>query len=86
MIRAKVKGEEVESYTLAEFISATRPDGKGYIFFNEEKIAEFEEVLCDCCNAQIVQPDNEPDKLVVHVLANNAWCTRCFTEWLEAEE
>ena len=81
MERKIMKEEEVVSYTVAEFTMATRPDGKGYIFLDGEKIAEFEEVICDCCNAEIVQPEDDPEKLVVHVIANNAWCDKCLENW-----
>jgi len=85
MERRIIKGEEVVSYTRAEFVRAFRPDGKGYIFVDDEQVAAFREVLCDLCNFEIVQPEDDPDRLVVHVLANNAWCEKCFNEWLEGE-
>ena len=69
-------------YTLKEFIQKFRPDGKGHIWFNEEHIAEFEEVLCDSCNKQIMQPENEPDKKVVFMPDDaHAWCEDCFKEF-----
>ena len=81
MEKQTIKGEEVVSYTVEEFIKATRPDGLGHIYVDGIHCGGMREVLCDCCNAEIVQPENEPQRLMVHVLANNAWCGRCFFEW-----
>ena len=78
--------EEVVSYTVKEFIKATRPDGFGYIHFNGMEIAAFTEVLCDSCNVQITQPEGEPDAKVVHVFANRAWCCDCAKRWLGGNE
>ena len=77
--------EETVGYTLAEFVKATRPDGKGYIYLDGAKIAEFEEVVCDSCNADIVQPEDQPDKQVVFVYADRAWCEECFEQWVKPE-
>lgn len=76
-----VKGEEVACYTVEEFIKATRPDGLGHIRFNGELIASFEEVICDCCNANIVQPEDRPFELTVFAIPGAAWCKECFEEW-----
>jgi uncharacterized protein with PIN domain len=81
MKQTKIKEEEVTSYTVAEFIETTRPDGKGYILLDGEPIAAFEEVICDSCNAEITQPEAEPRKPVVHVMANMAWCAECLARW-----
>lgn len=81
MEQTKIKEEEVISYTVAEFIEAYRPDGKGYICLDGKPIAAFEEILCDSCNAEITQPESEPLKPVVHVLANMAWCAECLERW-----
>ncbi|MFA5858422.1 MAG: hypothetical protein WC955_05095 [Elusimicrobiota bacterium] len=69
-------------YTLKEFITKTRPDGKGYIMLDGELIAEFTEVVCDSCNAEITQPENEPDKKVVFMPDEyHAWCEDCFSKY-----
>ena len=82
MERQMIKGEEAYSYTVEEFIRATRPDGLGHIYFNGEHICAFEEVVCDSCNAQITQPEDEPGRLVTHVWADRAWCQECFERWV----
>ena len=70
-------------YTLKEFVNRFRPEGKGFIAFNEEIIAEFTEVLCDSCNIEIVQPEDEPDKKVVFMPDEyHAWCEDCFNEFV----
>lgn len=79
--REEIKGEEVIEYTVQEFIAATRPDGLGHIYFNEEHIAAFEEVICDCCNAEIVQPEDRPDEPTVFAIPGAAWCRECFERW-----
>ena len=76
-----INGEEVVGYTVAEFIEATRPDGQGHIYLDDQPIAAFEEVLCDCCNAEIVQPQDEPEALEVFALMDRAWCRECFARW-----
>jgi len=81
MEKLNIKGEEVSKYTVAEFIRATRPDGKGHIYLDGDEIAEFEEVLCDCCNAEIIQSEDKPDELVVFCLPGVAWCKECFEGW-----
>ena len=81
MGKAIVKDEEVIKYTVKEFIRATRPDGKGHIYLDGKEIAAFEEVLCDCCNMEIIQPEDKPDELVVFCLPSVAWCGNCFERW-----
>jgi len=81
MERRAIKGEEVTCYTVNEFIKATRPDGLGHIWFNDELIASFKEVLCDLCNAPLVQPEDRPDELMVFAIPGAAWCRECFEEW-----
>jgi hypothetical protein len=76
-----IKGEEVSSYTVEEFIRETRPDGFGHIYFNGEHIAAFEEIICDCCNANIVQPLDKPGELTVFAIPGAAWCRECFERW-----
>ena len=80
--RQMIRDEEVIKYTVEEFITATRPDGLGHIYFNGEHIAAFEEVICDCCNADIVQPENSPGELVVFCIPGAAWCKDCFERWM----
>ena len=81
VMREVIKTEEVTKYTVAEFIKATRPDGLGHIYFNEEHIATFEEVICDSCNADIVQPEDNPDEPTVFAIPGAAWCRDCFERW-----
>ena len=81
MERTYEKGEEVNIYTLDEFIKATRPDWFGHIYLDDVAIAAFEDVLCDCCNAEITQPEDEPHKHVVFCLLDRAWCKKCFERW-----
>jgi hypothetical protein len=76
-----IKGEEIACYTVEEFIKSTRPDGLGHIWFNDELIASFEEVLCDCCNTPLVQPKERPDELMVFAIPGAAWCRQCLEEW-----
>ena len=78
-----IKGEKVISYTVEEFIRETRPDGFGHIYFNEELIASFEEVICDCCNANIVQPEDRPEEATVFAIPGAAWCRECFERWAQ---
>lgn len=86
MERQIIKGEEAYSYTVEEFIRATRPDGLGHIYFNGEHIAAFEEVVCDSCNAEIIQPEDATEELVVHVWADRAWCQECFERWVTGSD
>ncbi|MDD4869556.1 MAG: hypothetical protein PHR77_03260 [Kiritimatiellae bacterium] len=86
MEKAIIKGEEMVKYTAGEFIRATRPDGLGHIYFNDEHIVAFEEVICDCCNKELIQPEDEPDKHVIHVWADRAWCRQCFERWVLKQE
>ena len=81
MEKTIVKDEEVIKYTVDEFIRATRPDGKGHIYLDGKEIAAFEEVLCDLCNAEIIQPEDNPDEPVVFCLPGVAWCRACFERW-----
>lgn len=76
-----IRGEEVFKFTLDEFIKATRPDGLGHIYFNGEHVIGFKEVICDRCNAEITQPENRMNELVVFSLLDQAWCRKCFETW-----
>ena len=76
------RGEEVTQYTLEEFISATRPDGLGHIYVDGMDCGGMSEVLCDCCNTNIIQPENSPAELVVFCIPGAAWCKDCFERWL----
>jgi hypothetical protein len=82
MERIMVKGEEACSYTVEEFIKATRPDGFGHLYFNGEHICAYTDILCDACNKELVQPEDDPEKLVIHVWADRAWCQECFERWV----
>lgn len=76
------RGEEVTLYTVEEFIRATRPDGLGHIYVDDVDCGGMSEVLCDCCNAEIVQPENSPGELVVFCIPGAAWCKDCFERWV----
>lgn len=69
----------MKEYTLAEFIKEIRPDGLGHIIVEDTDIP-FEEVICDFCNDEIRQPDEEPAKKVVFVEDNWAACDKCRKE------
>ena len=77
------QGEDVTMYTLDEFIRATRPDGLGHIYVDGMDCGGMSEVLCDCCNAEIFQPEDEHQALVVFCIPGAAWCKDCFERWLE---
>ena len=78
-----IKEVEVVRYTIEEFIRATRADGLGHIYVDGVDCGGMREVLCDCCGEQIVQPEDNPGKLVVFLLLNRAWCRDCFLRWAE---
>ena len=82
MEETNIKGEEVIMYTVDEFISATRPDGLGHIYVDGVDCGGMSEVLCDCCNANILQPEEKPDALLVFSIPGAAWCTECFERWV----
>lgn len=83
VVHEQVKGEQVMKYTVEEFIKATRPDGLGHIYFNDEHIAAFEEVICDSCNADINQPEDKPEEPTVFAIPGAAWCRECFERWAQ---
>ena len=67
-------------YTVAEFIAAFRPDGMGHIVVEcdgEVTDIAFDEILCDLCNRQISQPEEDPFRRVVFVLDDFALCEQC---------
>lgn len=78
-------GEDVLHYTLEEFIKTTRPDGLGHIIISDMNIDEpptditFDGVVCDFCNAEIVQTA-DPEDEVVHVVGSYAMCDACFKD------
>ena len=76
------RDEEVTLYTLEEFIRATRPDGLGHIYVDGMDCGGMSEVLCDCCNAELFQPEDNPEELVVFCIPGAAWCKGCFERWL----
>lgn len=79
-------GDEVTHYTVEEFIQDTRPDGMGHIkisdMSDDAPVTDipFSEVVCDYCNAEITQPEDEPQKEVVHVLGTYAICDDCYED------
>ena len=81
-----IQKEEAYSYTVKEFIRATRPDGFGHIYVDGLDCGGMSEVLCDSCNKEILQPEDEPGKLVVHLWENMAWCQECFERWVVGTE
>ena len=48
-------------------------DGQGKEVFD----ITFEEIVCDICNCEIVQPEDDPLKKVVFVLEGYALCEEC---------
>ena len=69
--------------TTEEFIRAFRPDGLGHIRMEDDDGTElfdvaFDEIICDICNCQMVQPEEEPLKKVVFVLDGYALCEDCM--------
>jgi hypothetical protein len=78
-----VKGEEAYSYTVEEFIRATRPDGLGHVYVDDIHCGAFREVLCDCCGDEIVQPEDNAQETVVFTIPGFAWCKKCFGWWVE---
>jgi len=80
-------GEEIVHYTLEEFITTTRPeDGLGHIKITDMTTGEvtsdikFSEVVCDFCNAEITQPEEDPEREVVHVNGSYALCDSCYED------
>jgi hypothetical protein len=70
------------AFTIEEFIRAFRPDGLGHIRMEDGEGKEvfdvtFEEIVCDRCNCELVQPEDEPFKKVVFVLDGYALCEDC---------
>ena len=70
------------AFTIEEFIRAFRPDGLGHIRMEDGEGKEvfnvtFEEIVCDLCNCELVQPEDEPFKKVVFVLDGYALCEDC---------
>lgn len=73
---------EVQAYTLEDFIRSFRPDGLGHIIIEDfEGIASgiaFEEVVCDLCNVEIVQPEEKPFKPVIFLTDGCGLCEDCM--------
>jgi len=70
------------AFTAKEFIRAFRPDGKGHITIEDGAGSEvsdvsFDEIVCDLCNAELIQPKDEPNKKIVFVLDGYALCHEC---------
>jgi hypothetical protein len=70
---------DTKGLTVSEFRKYYRKDknGKGHISFDGANDILFDEIVCDICNAEILQPEGEPDKKVVFVDEKNAYCERC---------
>ena len=70
------------AFSVEEFIRAFRPDGLGHIRMEDgdgEEVFDitFEEIVCDLCNCEIVQPEDDRLKKVVFVLDGYAVCEEC---------
>jgi hypothetical protein len=70
------------AFSVEEFIHAFRPDGLGHIRMEDDEGEEvfdipFEEIVCDICNCEMVQPEGDPLKKVVFVLDGYALCEEC---------
>ena len=73
---------QITAFSVEEFIRAFRPDGLGHIRMEDGEGEEvfdstFEEIVCDLCNCEIVQPEDDPLKKVVFVLDGYAICEEC---------
>ena len=73
---------QVMAFSVEEFIRAFRPDGLGHIRMKDGEGEElfdvtFEEIVCDICNCEMVQPEDNPLKKVVFVLDGYALCEEC---------
>ena len=73
---------QVMAFTVEEFVRAFRPDGLGHIRIEDGEGGEvsditFEEIVCDLCNCEVVQPEDDPFKKVVFVLDGYALCEEC---------
>ncbi len=73
---------QVMAFSVEEFIRAFRPDGLGHIRMEDGEGEEvfdvtFEEIVCDICNCEMVQPEDDPLKKVVFVLDGYALCEEC---------
>lgn len=85
-MNTEVVGDETfELMTVDEFKKKYRPDGVGRMFINGELFAEIPEIICDFCNAEIKQPEGEPDKQVVICFPGYAICETCFKGVKERE-
>ena len=72
----------VQALTLEDFIKVYRPDGLGHIviddFEGKSTDISFSEVVCDICNAEIIQPEDDPYRATVFVLDGYALCEKCM--------
>jgi len=73
---------QIMAFSVEEFIRAFRPDGLGHIRMEDGEGDEvfditFEEIVCDLCNCEMVQPEDDPLKKVVFVLDGYALCEEC---------
>jgi len=79
---------EIQGYTVPEFIATFRADGLGHIVVEVgEDVTDisFPEILCDLCNDEITQPEEEPFQKVVFVLDGYALCECCHRRIREEE-
>lgn len=75
-----------DSYTLKEFIKEIRGDKPGYIKVFDNDPIYFNEVICDICNVEITQDENDLNKKVVFVLDTYALCQDCIKETIKNNE
>jgi hypothetical protein len=76
------KGKEkfkIQEYTFDEWMEKFRPDGKGRIGIGvpgDMEVIEFDEIICDYCNAEITADDK-----FIWVNGSYSLCEKCFEEY-----
>lgn len=74
---------QIKEYTLKEFIKAFREDGYGHIVIDNKEDIKFKEVICDICNHEILEDEENNLKKVVFVLDSYALCEKCKNNCVE---
>ena len=69
--------KNIISYTMKEFLNIYRRDGYGYIKVADYEPIKFKEVICDICNYEILEDNNNKNKKVVFILDDYALCEKC---------
>ena len=76
---------EIEKLAFSEFVKRFRPDGKGHIYVGlpgDYADIEFNEVVCDFCNAEIPpkieKEDGINEESTVYMDGDYALCRNCF--------